>query len=428
MPEIPDTGASSDPLLSSPMSDRRPGARVPTLVVGRLARWSTRHRAIVTGGWLTALVIAMAASQAAHPHYVNNLSLPGTDSQRAADLLRRDFPAQAGDIDQIVLYARHRRIGDPAVRAHVAPVLARVSRLPHVTGVISPFTPAGARGVSPAGRTAFATVTFDQRADTLPKAAVDRVIAVAATARSSDLQVDLGGRAIQTATRPPLGATTAIGLLAAMVVLLITFGSALAMGLPIITALLGLGTALGLVGLGSRLLDTPDFATQLGALLGLGVGIDYALFIVTRFRESHRAGHDLPTSITTAMETAGRAVLLAGMTVITALLGMLVLGVSLLDAAALASALSVALTMLAALTMLPVLLSRFGERIARRGRAAHTATGGAFWPRWAALVTRHPWPPLLAGLTIMLVLAAPALSLRLGQSDAGNDPRPTPRR
>src|SRR5919204_4255218 len=180
--------------------------------------------------------------------------------------------------------------------------------------------------------------------------------------------------------------------------------------------------AIGLIGVATKLIDTPDFSTQLASLLGLGVGIDYALFIVTRFRESYRSGHDLQASIEAAMDTAGRAVLFAGMTVVIALLGMFVLGVTLLDAAALASALAVALTMLAALTMLPVLLSRFGERIGAQARTRPSAPRRDVWPRWAALVTRHPWQALVAGMSIMLVLAIPALSLRLGQSDAGNDP------
>src|SRR5947209_317577 len=308
------------------MSERR-GA------VARLAAWSVRHRAVVLGAWVVALVVAMAASHAAHPRYVNNVSLPGTDSQRATDLLRHDFAAQSGDLDQIVLHVRSGSIRGADVRARVAPALAQVARLPHVARVVSPFAPGGGQAVSRDGRTAFATVAFDERADALPKAAIDPAIAVARAARSPGPQVELGGQAIQQAHRPSLGAATAIGLLAAIVVLLITFGSAMAMGLPIVTALLGLGTALGLVGLGSRLIDTPDFATQLGALLGLGVGIDYALFIVTRFREALRAGDDAEGAIGVAMDTAGRAVLFAGVTVIVALLGLFVLGIGLLAAA-----------------------------------------------------------------------------------------------
>jgi len=379
------------------------------------------HRRVAIG-WIVLLVVAMGASRAAKPHYVNNLSLPGTDSQRANDLLRHDFPAQSGDADQIVVHTTSGRVTDADVRARVVPVFARVARLPHVTGVVSPYASGHARAVSADGRTAFATVSFDERADTLPKDAVDRVIATARSAGGGALQVELGGRAVQEAHRPSLGAATAIGLVAALVVLLATFGSWLAAGLPLITALLGLGSALGLIGLESKLLDTPDFSTQLASLLGLGVGIDYALFIVTRFRESYRDSQDVKASVAKAMDTAGRAVLFAGVTVVIALLGMFTLRVTLLDAAAVAAAVSVALTMLAALTILPALLSRYGARIGARSRERRSASRRELWPRWARLVNRHPWAALLAGLSIMLVLAVPALSLRLGQSDAGNDP------
>jgi putative drug exporter of the RND superfamily len=387
----------------------------------RAARWVLSHARLITGGWLVLLVAVMVVSHAAKPHYVNNLALPGTDSQRATDLLRQGFPARSGDTAQIVVRARRGSVRDTSVRVRLAPVLQRVAHLSHVTGVVSPFTPAGAGAVSRDGSTAFATVTFDERADVLPKAAIDRVIGMARAASTRALQVELGGRPIQEAHRPSAGAATSIGLVAALVVLLLTFGSLLAAGLPLVTALLGLGTALGLIGVESKLLDTPDFSTQLAALLGLGVGIDYALFIVTRFRESRAAGQDREDAVVDAMNTAGRAVLFAGVTVIIALLGMLVLDVTLLDSTALAAALAVALTMSAALTVLPILLRRFGDRIAPRAPQRRKAVP-ELWPRWAALVSRHPWTALLSGLSIMVVLAVPALSLRLGQSDAGNDP------
>ncbi len=406
-------------------SDQAPTNRAARAIgpLARLARWTTTHGRPVVVVWVIALVVAMGAAKAAGPNYVNNLSLAGTGSQRAADLLAREFPAQAGDTDEIVLHTAGGPVGAAAVQRRVTPMLETVSRLPHVTAVASPYAPGHAGQISRDGRTAFATIAFDERAEELPKAAVERVVSTARAAGGAGLQIELGGRAIQEASRPSLGAATAIGLLAAIVILLITFGSALAAGLPVVTALLGLGTALGLIGLESRLLDTPDFSTQLAALLGLGVGIDYALFVVTRFREAYAGGLGVPAAIDAAMDTAGRAVLFAGVTVIIALLGMFVLGVGLLNAAAVAAALAVALTMTAALTVLPVLLSRFGERI---GRNAPRRGGGRsrepFWPRWARAVSDHPWPALIAGLAVMGVLAIPALSLRLGQSDSGNDP------
>jgi putative drug exporter of the RND superfamily len=221
-------------MSSTATQQRRPG------IVARVGSWAAGHRRVVVLGWIVALVGAYGASSAVGTNYSNSFSLKGTDSQRAVDLLKRNFPAQSGDSDQIVLHARTGSVTEPAVKARVAPVLAQIARLPHVSGVISPYSPAGARAVSRDGQIAFATVNFDQRANVLSKAAVKRVISVADSARSPQLDVQLGGQAIEQVERVSIGTATAVGLLAAMVVLLITFGSALAMGLPILTALLGL--------------------------------------------------------------------------------------------------------------------------------------------------------------------------------------------
>ena len=397
-------------------------------IVARMGRWAAAHRRTVLVGWIVLLLGAFGISKVVGSNISNNFSLKGTESQRAIDLLKRDFPAQSGDSDQVVLHALRGRVTDPAIRARVVPMLAQIARLPHVSAVVSPYSPAGAHSVSSDGSIAFATVDFDQRANVLPKPAIDRVIAAAGGARSPQLEVQLGGQAIEQAQRVSLGLATAVGLIAAMVVLLVTFGSLLAMGLPILTALLGLGTAISLAGLASQVIQTPDFATQLAAMIGLGVGIDYALFLITRFRENYRGGTDLATAIEDAMDSAGRAVLFAGITVIIALLGQFALGVGFLYGLAVASSLAVLMTMLAALTVLPAVLSRFGPRIARTRRRDRTAAASSaeqadgFWARWARLIQRHPWPGTIAGLAIMLTLAAPALGLRLGNSDAGNDP------
>jgi RND superfamily putative drug exporter len=398
-------------------------------IVARVGEWASAHRRLTLVGWIVLLVASLGLSSAIGSNYSNSFSLPGTESQRALDLLKRDFPAQSGDSDQIVLHARSGSITSAAAQARIAPVLAQISKLPHVSGVISPYSPAGARQVSSNGTIAFATVNFDERANVLPKPAVERVISVAASARSSQLEVQLGGQAIEQVERVSIGTATAVGLIAAMIVLLVTFGSVLAMGLPILTALLGLGTAIGLAGLASQVISTPDFATQLAAMIGLGVGIDYALFLITRFRQNFRSGMDVQTSISEAMDTSGRAVLFAGITVIIALLGQFLLGVGFLYGLAVASSLAVLMTMLAALTVLPAVLSRFGERIARPSRRARNSGESAeareargAWARWAGFVQRHPWPGAIAGLAIMLTLAAPALALRMGNSDAGNNP------
>jgi putative drug exporter of the RND superfamily len=389
-------------------------------LIARIALWCVEHRRRALVAWLLLLVAALAVSSAVGMRPANQFSLKGTESQRAQDLLTRDFPAQSGDIDQVVFHARHGRITDPDVRARIAPVLARVARLPHVTGVASPYA-AGGRAISSDGRIAFATVTFDRQAPSLSKPTVNRVISTAEQARAPDLQIELGGAAIEQAQNVSFGAASAVGLAAAIAVLLIAFGSFLAMGLPVVTALLGLGTGFGAIALVSQVIDMPDFSGELAAMIGLGVGIDYSLFVVTRFRQNLRAGESVRAATIAAMDTAGQAVLFAGSTVIIALLGMFVLGVSFLNGLAISSAIAVLFTMLAALTALPALLSRIGRRIGRR-RGRSPETGAGFWARWAQFIRRRPWPAALAGLAIMLVFAAPALSMRMDLSDAGNDP------
>src|SRR6202023_2209268 len=174
-------------------------------IVARVGGWAAGHRRFVVLGWIVALVGAFGVSSAVGTNYSNSFSLKGTDSQRAVDLLKRDFPAQSGDSDQIVLHARSGTVTAPAVKARVAPVLAQIARLPHVTGVVSPYSAAGARAVSQDGKIAFATVNFDQRANVLPRAAVERVISVAHLARSPALEVQLGGQAIEQVERVSLG-------------------------------------------------------------------------------------------------------------------------------------------------------------------------------------------------------------------------------
>jgi RND superfamily putative drug exporter len=321
----------------------------------------------------------------------------------------------------------------PAVRARMSALFARVAHMPHVAGVISPYAPgAGAGAVSRDGRIAFATVLFDKRANELPTDAAKRVVAAAKAARVPGLQIELGGQAIEQTQQEGFGLTTAVGLLAAIVVLLITFGSLIAMGLPILTALFGLGTGLGLIALFTHLVDTPNFSSELAAMIGLGVGIDYALFIVTRFREAYATPGptlgNVRESTVQAMDTAGRAVLFAGCTVVIALLGMMLLGVEFLYGVALSASIGVALVMLGSLTLLPALLTIAGGRLVRPGRRARrrgeeaAAPHGHAWLRWSMFVQAHSRGIAVISTVAILLIAAPATALRLGSSDAGNDP------
>jgi RND superfamily putative drug exporter len=427
----------------------------------KLARWSTTHRKYVVIGWVALLIVVNMLAQSAGTSYSNNFTLPNSDAQRAADLLQRSFPAQAGDRDTIVYKVSSGTVLDPAVRARMSAMLARVAVLPHVAGVISPYTGATAgRAISADRRIAFATVVFDQKANLLPQSAAQRVVDTARAAAQPGLQVELGGQAIESTEQAGFGLSTAVGLLAAIVVLLLTFGSLTAMGLPILTALFGLGTGLGAIALFTHVVDTPNFSSELAAMIGLGVGIDYALFILTRFREAYRTPGptfgDARESVVRSMDTAGRAVLFAGVTVVIALLGMMLLGVDFLYGVAISASIGVLLVMLASLTLLPALLTMTGARVARPGRrararaararetgevaagaagaqapgaagaqtlaAGETLQAGHTWLRWSAFVQRRPWTIAISSTLVMLLIAAPAMALRLGSSDAANDP------
>jgi RND superfamily putative drug exporter len=393
----------------------------------RIARWTMAHRRTVVVAWIAAVVGIFALSNAVGKKTASSFTLPGTGSQHAVDLLQSRFPAQAGDADQIVFHARTGTLLGATDRAAIDAMLTRLAGLPHVTGVVSPFA-AAQHAISRDGTIAFATVTFDQRADALPKAAVERVITTAESARSASVDVQLGGQAIEQAQQASLGFATVIGIAAAIVILLVSFGSFSAMGLPIATALLGLGAGIGVITLASHVIDMPSFASELALMIGLGVGVDYALFIVTRFRENYQAnGGDVAQAVEAAINTSGRAVLFAGATVVIALLGMFALGVSLLSGAAVAASIGVVLVLGASLTLLPALLSLIGPRIARaRTRSARSRRAGEprpeFWMRWVQRVQRRPVLTAVAATALMLALAAPALGLRLASSDAGNDP------
>src|SRR5437763_6503873 len=348
----------------------------------RLARWTMNQRRRVVLGWSAVAIAITGVSSSAGTKVAGDFALPGTGSQGAVDLLKQRFPAQSGDADQIVFHSKTGKLTNAGERRAVAGTIARIAALPHVTAVISPYD-VHAKALSRDARTGFATVTFDQRANALPKAAVDRVVTTARSARSSTLQVELGGQAIEQAQRASLGFATVVGLAAAILILLISFGSLTAMGLPIVTAVVGLGAGLGLIGLVSHLIDVPDFGSELALMIGLGVGVDYALFIVTRFREQYRTSDgDIEASVEAAMNTAGRAVLFAGATVVIALLGMFALGVSILNGVAVAGAIGVVMVLAASLTLLPALLSVTGRRIGEMGggRAARAASAGpGFW-------------------------------------------------
>jgi putative drug exporter of the RND superfamily len=398
-----------------------------------IARWCFRHRFMVIAAWVVVLAGLGVFGQAVKSNYSNSFSLPGTGSTMAQQLLARAVPSQAGDSDTIVWQVSAGTVRDTAVRTRMTSVLNRIATMPEVAGVVSPYSPqgagpGGAGQISRDGRIAFAMVNFTKQSDSLAKADITRVIDAAEAARAPGLNVQLGGDAIQSTEQSSLGFSSTVGVLAAAVVLFIAFGSLLAMLLPILTAIAGVVGGLMAIAPLTHTMSIVDFAPILGALIGLGVGTDYALFIVTRHRRGLQAGLAPEDAAVKAINTSGRAVLFAGSTVCIALLGMFVLDLSFLNGLAVACALTVVFTVLAAVTLLPALLGLFGRRVLsrrqrRRLASQHVAQGsGGVWARWAGAVERRP--AILAALaaTVMVVLAIPVLSLRLGSSDQGNDP------
>jgi hypothetical protein len=396
----------------------------------RLGNWCTTRRKTVIFGWIVALVVAGFAAGSAGSAFSENFKLPSSDSQRAVDLLEKRFPAQSGDTATIV-YRAPSGVSSPAVRHEMSAAFAQIEAVPHVTEITSPYARGEVHQISANSEIAYATVQFDEHGNKIGKDNVERVIDIAQGAAGTGLQVELGGQPIEEVRQEEGDTSFAIGLLAAIFILLFTFGSVVAMGLPILTALFALGVGLSLVTLGTHVFDTADFATQLAAMIGLGVGIDYALFILTRFRNGLDEGLEPQPAAERAIDTAGRAVLFAGLTVIISLLGMLLLGVTFLYGVAVATALAVTMTMIASLTLLPALLVIAGRRVDRLrlpGLGKRRPMGEmelGRWYRWSAWIQRRPVIALLLSGSFLIALCIPALSLRLGSSDAGSDPAST---
>jgi len=417
-----------------------------------VARWCTHHRWQTVVCWILLVVAATVLGSSVGTREIDDFRLPNTESQRAYDLLAEHSPTQNGVTDQLVFVARgDRTLKDAALRARIQRASAQSRKVPIVVDVSQPT-------LSPDARIGVVSVTYTDDIDALEPEVIQDVQDAAFAARGPDLQVEHGGQGAEFLrfSQQEGGPTEVVGLLAAFVVLLITFGSLIAAGVPLLTAIFALATTLGLVPVISQVVDTPDFAPQLAALIGIGVGIDYALIVVTRYRAEHervlkRSGPVDPQAedarqqrralreeaLLVAMDTAGRTVFFAGITVMIALLGLLLLGLSFLHGAAIAAALAVLFTMLAALTLLPAMLSRFGSWIDRlhlplparkrsaEARAALEPGESPAWVRLSETVQRRPWPALVVSLLILLGLAIPALHMRLGTSDAGLDPPDT---
>jgi putative drug exporter of the RND superfamily len=384
--------------------------------LARLADLAVRRRGRIVLAWVAVLVAVLAFAPSLAGDFNEDYSTPGSESKEAAALLAERFQGSSGDTIDVVWQARD-GVRDPAVAGKMAGFLDRAERLEGVG-------PADAPQVSPDGTVAVARLQLDRPSWDVPEETSTDLIAMAEQADESGLRVELGG--VDEEGAPP----EAIALLAAAVILLVAFGSVVAAGLPLLTALFGLGISASLIGVVAAVLHVPDWAPAVAGLLGIGVGIDYALLILTRFRTALAAGADRRAATVEAIETAGRSVLVAGTTVVISILGLFLVGIPSLRGVAVSAGLAVLVVMAVSVTLLPALLALLGPRVNRLHipgfrRALRQGSDGAPAARWSRGVQRRPWTAAIAGTAILVLLAAPALGLRLGFPDAGNNPSDT---
>ncbi len=391
--------------------------------LARIAGWCHDHRWRVLIIWLIALIGFNFGAQAAGSAFTNNLT---GGPQPVQQILNQAFPDQAGSPAQVVISTTG-PITAPSVEARTAQLAAALTPLAHVSQVVSPFSPAGSHQISRDGHIAYVQVNFDQQAGNLPSAAIKKVISVAQSFGAAGYHVALGGQAISLVASPAPGPAEGIGIMAAIIIMLLAFGSVVAMGLPIITAVFGIAVAFAVLDLLSHLITTPTFAPEMMAMIGLGVGIDYALFIVTRYRQGLAEGRDPREATAVSLATSGRSVVFAGTTVILSLLGLFILQLPFMRGLAVGAIAAVVLVMLSAITLLPAMLGFSGRAIDRLHVPGLLQSGAepsprGFWYRWSRTVQRHPAVAGTAALTCLVVLAIPFFSMRLAFTDAGNDP------
>ena len=438
----------------------------------RIARFSFRRRWLVLALWFVAIVATGAVSSSLGTADDAGFNLPDTESRAVLDMLEDAAPDRAGESAQVVFKALDGSLTDPANRAVIEAAVVEMQSVEDAPTVVSPFSPEGARQITADGRIAYIDLRFSDmnaRSEMPPAAAAIEDIAV--DLRSDALQVELGGDLFVDFSPPE---SEIFGLVAAVFILLLSFGSVLAVGLPIGVALVGVATGVAVIGIAGHLVEMPDFTVTLALMIGIGVGIDYALFIVTRYREALLAGEEPEQAAVTSIGTAGRAVLFAGTIVIISLLGMLLMGVPFIRGLGIGAALAVLATMIASLTFLPALLGFVQRRIdyttwyaviglvvfnvgflgfaltkspavfgvgvlaaitiALVGRFAVPAlrkqapirkpndSADNLWHRWSHVVQRHPWVSAVSGTLVLVVLALPLFGMRLGNSDNGNLP------
>jgi len=438
-------------------------------VFSRLGTWCHDHRRLVLGLWVAVVVLGFAVSGAVGSAFRDEFNLPDVESREGIDILDDHFGGQGTGAVGTIVFIADQGVDNPQVQAGMEDLFAHVAEIDGVTSVESPYAEGNERLISSRGdgegRIAYANVEMPEDID-FTKAGEIRDEIRDEAPEIDGLRVELGGFIFAEFEQP---SSELLGLAFAIIILIVAFGSVLAMGLPVGVALFGIGLGTAIITVLSNVLTIPDFATFLGIMIGLGVGIDYALLIVTRYREQLHAGHTVRESIGIALDTAGRSVLFAGTTVVISLLGMLLMGVTFVQGLAVGAASVVAITVAASLTLLPAFLGFAGERIERTRWRGLIAAGlvavalvglgldfaplmiglplalvvivaGFFWKplkqevrlrppkprdqttayRWSRIIQRRPWASALVGVLALVLLALPTLSLRLGFSDESN--------
>ena len=404
--------------------DRSP----PPTALGRLAGVCYDRRRTVLVIWILAIIGMTVLAQMVGTHFENKFTAGNTPSQQATNILQERFPSKSGDTADVV-FNTTAPITAPANKAAIDKVVANLEPLPYVQGVTSPFSAAGAHQIAQAGRgnIAFAEVQFTTDTADIPVPAVKNVITTAQSAAHNGFQVELGGSPISAAATAAPGPSEGIGITAAILIMLLAFGSVVAMGLPVITALAGLGIGVALLELLTHVLTVPNFSPEMAAMIGIGVGIDYALFIVTRYRQGIFEGRDPRNAVVTSLMTSGRSVLFAGSTVVISLFGLYLIGQAYMIGLATACIAAVLMVLIAALTLLPAMLGFAGNAIDKLHLPRLLQTGGppppnGFWYRWSRFVQRRAWVTGTLAVLVLLLLALPIFSMRLAFTDAGNDP------
>jgi RND superfamily putative drug exporter len=388
-----------------------------------IARFCYRQRRYVLGAWILLLTGVFALSTAFAGEFSTEFKLPGSESQDALDLLEESGANERTGIQGQVVFEAEQSVEDPAVREPIEGLLAKISSGVPDVEVVSPYEEGNEHQIAEGGKIAYAELNFADRNFETYADDADVIKDLRDEVHVDGLRVELGGDMFAEA---PTFSSEFVGIFAAIIILLIAFGSVIAMGLPIITALFGIGCGIALVGLITRVMATPEFTTQLAAMIGIGVGIDYALLIVSRYRDGLRDGLDPEESVRLSLNTSGRAVVFAGLTVVIALLGMFMMNMDFVRAVSIGAILAVLMTMLAAITLLPALLGFAGRNIDKIGLPHRKERPGdaerTIWYRWSRVIQAHPWPALLVSSAVLVALTIPVFSMRLGFGDAGNRP------